>query len=51
MLSFKLNMFLNHAKTKNWDDVLPQLYGGCTQPKLYGQWPAYSFKTWYDGMN
>ena len=45
------NMFLNHAKTKNWDDVLPNLYGGCTQPKLYGQWPAYSFKTWYDGMN
>ncbi len=44
-------MFLNHAKVKDWDDVLPQIYGGRTQSKLYGQWPAYSFKTWYDGMN
>ncbi len=47
----QFNMFLNHAKTKNWYDVLPNTFGGCTKPDLYGQWPAYSFKNWYDGMN
>ena len=25
-------------------------YGGGTKDELYGQWPAYSFKTWYEGM-
>ena len=25
-------------------------YGGTTQNKLYGQWPAYSFKNWNEGM-
>ena len=47
----QFDMFLNHAKTKNWYDVLPNTFGGCTKPDLYGQWPAYSFKNWYDGMN
>ena len=47
----QFDMFLNHAKTKNWYDVLPNTFGGCTKPDLYGQWPAYSFKTWYDGMS
>ncbi len=47
----QFNMFLNHAKTKNWYDVLPNTFGGCTKPDLYGQWPAYSFKNWYDGMS
>ena len=43
--------FLHHAQKSNWNDVLPQFYGGCTGDELYGQWPAYSFKTWYEGMN
>ena len=30
---------------------IPKSHGGCTSDaSQYGQWPAYSFKLWYDGM-
>ena len=43
--------FFKYSAMTDWDNIMPQIYGGCTKPKLYGQWPAYSFKTWYDGMS
>ena len=39
--------FLGYSKIS---DCIPITYGGTTQNKLYGQWPAYSFKNWNEGM-
>ena len=49
-LSFKdetFNKFLEYSKLY---DCIPITYGGTTQNKLYGQWPAYAFKIWNEGM-
>jgi len=46
----KFNQYLSHAEKYDNDFTLPQSYGGSTKDELYGQWPAYSFKTWYEGM-
>jgi len=46
----KFNQYLSHVKKYDNDFTLPQSYGGSTKDELYGQWPAYSFKTWYEGM-
>jgi len=37
--------------SKNWYDSLPNYYGGIGGKSLYGQWPAYSFRNWYEGIN
>lgn len=42
--------YLNYSINTNEYDIIPDSYGGSTTSTLYGQWPAYSFKTWYDGM-
>ncbi len=47
----EFNDFFKYSTITDWNNIIPQIYGGCTKPKLYGQWPAYSFKTWYDGMS
>ncbi len=46
----KFDQYLSHIKKYDNDFILPQSYGGGTKDELYGQWPAYSFKTWYEGM-
>ena len=49
-LTFKdetFDKFLGYSKIS---DCIPITYGGTTQNKLYGQWPAYSFKNWNEGM-
>ena len=49
-LSFEdetFNKFLEYSKLY---DCIPITYGGTTQNKLYGQWPAYAFKIWNEGM-
>ncbi len=50
-LSFEdetFNKFLEYSKLY---DCIPITYGGTTQNKLYGQWPAYAFKIWNEGMS
>ena len=42
--------FLTHAKSCDEFEIVPFQYGGQTIDHTYGQWPAYSFKNWYDGM-
>jgi hypothetical protein len=42
--------FLDCSKKSNSKDIIPSSYGGLTKDNLYGQWPAYSFKNWFDGM-
>lgn len=42
--------YLEHAKQCDNFDIVPASYGGDTVATLYSQWPAYSFKVWYDGM-
>ena len=49
-LTFKdeiFDKFLGYSEISN---CIPITYGGTTQNKLYGQWPAYSFKNWNEGM-
>ena len=42
--------YLDHAKSCDNYEIVPSSYGGDTVATLYSQWPAYSFKVWYDGM-
>lgn len=52
-LSFQdedFDQYLNFSKQCNNYNIIPSSYGGMTKNTLYSQWPAYSFKTWYDGM-
>ena len=42
--------YLDHAKKCDNYQIVPSSYGGDTAANLYSQWPAYSFKVWYDGM-
>ena len=44
------DQYLNFAKETSWCDIIPDQYGGNTRSTLYSQWPAYSFKNWFDGM-
>ena len=53
-VSFKDNKFdamLDYCKDTERVNLIPKGYGGSTNDySLYGQWPAFSFKIWYDGM-
>ena len=44
------NQFLAHSKTCDSHSIVPDIYGGGTVNHQYGQWSAYSFKNWNDGM-
>ena len=42
---------VEYCKQTTKRDILPKSYGGATSDaSQYGQWPANSFKVWYDGM-
>ena len=49
-LTFKDETFDKFLGYSEISDCIPVTYGGTTQNKLYGQWPAYSFKNWNEGM-
>ena len=53
-LSFRDKTFdamVEYCKHTTKRDILPKSYGGTTSDaSQYGQWPANSFKVWYDGM-
>ncbi len=53
-LSFRDKTFdamVEYCKQTTKRDILPKSYGGATSDaSQYGQWPANSFKVWYDGM-
>ena len=42
--------YLTSSNEMSNQDVMPHEYGGLAEHVLYGQWPPYSFKNWYDGM-
>ena len=44
------NQFLDHAKSCDKHQIVPDFYGGGTVDHQYGQWSAFSFKNWNDGM-
>ena len=44
------DQYFEYSKNTSWNDIIPDQYGGMTESGLYAQWPAYSFKTWYEGM-
>jgi hypothetical protein len=44
------DQFLDHAKSCDQFQIMPDFYGGDTVDYHYGQWSAYSFKNWHDGM-
>jgi hypothetical protein len=46
----EFEQYLNFANELSKQDVVPDLYGGLSLNSLYGQWPPYSFKNWFDGM-
>ena len=53
-LSFKDKTFdamVEYCLQTSKRDILPKSYGGMTSElSQYGQWPANSFKVWYEGM-
>ena len=53
-ISFKDDKFdamLDYCKDTERVNLIPKGYGGSTNDySMYGQWPAFSFKIWYDGM-
>ena len=53
-LSFKDKTFdamIEYCLQTSKRDILPKSYGGMTSElSQYGQWPANSFKVWYEGM-
>ena len=53
-LSFKDRTFdamVEYCLQTSKRDILPKSYGGMTSElSQYGQWPANSFKVWYEGM-
>jgi len=53
-LSYKDETFdamVEYCKETANRDILPKSYGGVTSDaSQYGQWPANSFKVWYEGM-
>ncbi len=42
---------INLCKKSSAHAVVAEEYGGRDNMSGYGQWPLYSFKRWYDGMN
>ena len=41
----------DYCKDTEIVNLIPKGYGGSTNDySMYGQWPAFSFKIWYDGM-
>ena len=44
------DQFLDHAKSCDEHQILSDFYGGGTVDHQYGQWSAFSFKNWNDGM-
>lgn len=46
----EFEQYLNFANELSEQDVIPDSYGGLSLNSLYGQWPPYSFKNWFDGM-
>ncbi len=53
-ISFKDDKFdamLDYCKDTERVNLIPKGYGGSTNDySMYGQWPAFSFKIWYNGM-
>jgi len=50
-LTFEDEVFDKFLGYSRISDCIPtERYGGTTQSKIYGQWPAYSFKNWDEGM-
>jgi len=50
-LTFEDEVFDKFLGYSRISDCIPtERYGGTTQSKTYGQWPAYSFKNWDEGM-
>ena len=47
----RFNRYVTWTSKNDKYDVLPDQYGGLGGTQLYGQWPAYSFRNWYEGMN
>ena len=47
----KFKKYYEWTSKNNIYDTLPSDYGGIGGNKLYGQWPAYSFRNWYEGIN
>jgi len=42
---------VEYVKKVDKHQIIPTSFGGSTNNScLYGQWPAYSFKLWYEGM-
>ena len=42
---------VEYVKKVDKHQIIPTSFGGSTSNScLYGQWPAYSFKLWYEGM-
>ena len=47
----EFDSMLEYVKKVNKHQIIPTSFGGSTNNAcLYGQWPAYSFKLWYEGM-
>ena len=47
----RFNRYVMWSSENDNYDTLPDQYGGLGGKQLYGQWPAYSFRNWYEGMN
>ena len=47
----KFKKYYEWVSKNNRYDSLPNVYGGIGGQSLYGQWPAYSFRNWYEGIN
>ena len=47
----KFKKYYEWISKNNRYDSLPDAYGGIGGQSLYGQWPAYSFRNWYEGIN
>ena len=46
----EFDQYLDFSKQGNTFDIKPETYGGLSVNNLYAQWPAYSFRNWFDGM-
>ena len=47
----KFDAMVEYTRPLTRFQSIPKSHGGCTSDaSQYGQWPAYSFKLWYDGM-
>ncbi len=47
----KFDAMVEYTRPLTRFQSIPKSHGGCTSDaSQYGQWPAYSFKLWYEGM-